>query len=77
MSDQNDLADKYSVDSHIKNIAFFGDANIPETDQSYKDAFEIAKELASSGFTIVNGGGPGVMNASTQGASEVKGKLYL
>ena len=54
--------------SLIKNIAFFGDANIPKSDPVYKDAFAVAKELAEAGFTIVNGGGPGVMDASTQGA---------
>jgi uncharacterized protein (TIGR00730 family) len=58
----------------IKNIAFFGDANIPKSDPIYKDAFEVAKLLASEGFTIVNGGGPGVMNASTQGAEEAGGE---
>ena len=58
----------------IKNIAFFGDANIPETDPSYRHAFEVAKILASEGFTIVNGGGPGIMNASTSGAEAVQGE---
>lgn len=58
----------------IKNIAFFGDANIAKSDPVYKDAFEIAKVLAKEGYTIVNGGGPGVMNASTQGAEEVDGE---
>jgi len=52
----------------IKNIAFFGDANIPKDDPTYKAAYEAAKLLAENGFTIVNGGGPGVMDASTQGA---------
>jgi len=54
--------------SLIKNVAFFGDANIPKSDPVYKDAFVVAQELAERGFTIVNGGGPGVMDASTQGA---------
>jgi hypothetical protein len=58
----------------IKNIAFFGDGNIPKSDPTYKDAFEVAKILASKGYTIVNGGGPGVMNASTQGAEAVGGE---
>lgn len=58
----------------IKNIAFFGDANISEEEKTYKDAFEVAKILAKEGYVIVNGGGPGVMNASTQGAEEVDGK---
>ncbi len=58
----------------FKNIAFFGDSYIPENSAVYKDAYEIAKYLASEGFTIVNGGGPGIMNAATQGASAVKGE---
>lgn len=52
----------------IKNIAFFGDANVAKSDPVYKDAFDIAKHVAEEGYTIVNGGGPGVMDASTHGA---------
>lgn len=58
----------------IKNIAFFGDANVSEDDPVYRVAFEVAKALAFEGYTIVNGGGPGVMNASTQGAEEGGGE---
>ena len=58
----------------IKNIAFFGDANTPQSDPVYKDAFEIAKILAKEGYTIVNGGGPGIMDASTKGAEAVGGE---
>lgn len=52
----------------IHRIAFFGDSEVPETSDVYRDAFEIAKILAKSGYTIVDGGGPGVMDAATQGA---------
>lgn len=52
----------------IKNIAFFGDSDVSESDPLYQAAFKIAKLLAQTGYTIVNGGGPGVMNAATQGA---------
>lgn len=52
----------------IKNIAFFGDANIPKTDQAYKEAYEVAKLLGAEKYTIVDGGGPGVMDAATNGA---------
>ena len=58
----------------IKNIAFFGDANIPEGDPVYRDAYTVAQLLAENGFTIVNGGGPGVMAASTRGAEDVGGE---
>lgn len=58
----------------IKNIAFFGDADTPKGDPSYQDAYEIAKLLAKEGYTIVNGGGPGIMDASTEGAEAVGGE---
>jgi len=60
--------------SLIRNIAFFGDSEVPESDPVYQDAFGVAKELAAAGYTIVNGGGPGVMNASTQGAEAADGE---
>src|SRR3990172_5510728 len=58
----------------IKNIAFFGDAAVKKDSPLYKQAFDVAKLLATEGYTIVNGGGPGVMDASTQGAEEVGGE---
>ena len=58
----------------VKNIAFFGDSQVPETDPTYQSAFRVAKNLAENGYTIVNGGGPGIMNASTQGAGAGNGE---
>ena len=58
----------------IKNIAFFGDAHVSPKDQVYKDAYEVAKLLGDQGYTIVNGGGPGVMDASTKGAEDGGGE---
>ena len=52
----------------IRNVAFFGDANILESDPTYKAAFDTAKLLAGNGFTVIDGGGPGVMHAATSGA---------
>ena len=67
--------DKLTVSgSLIKNIAFFGDSAVSESNPVYKDAFEVAKELAAAGYAIVNGGGPGVMDASTQGAEAANGE---
>jgi uncharacterized protein (TIGR00725 family) len=58
----------------IKRIAFFGDANFPKSDPTYKAAFNVAQLVAKNGLVIVNGGGPGVMDASTQGAESVGGE---
>ncbi len=58
----------------FKRVAFFGDANFPKNEKTYKDAYAVAKLLAQNGFAIVNGGGPGVMDAATQGAESVGGE---
>jgi uncharacterized protein (TIGR00730 family) len=65
---------KYSEKKFIKNIAFFGDADISETDETYKAAFDVAEALAEEGYVIVDGGGPGVMEAATSGAVKGGGK---
>lgn len=65
---------KYAGKHFIKNIAFFGDANITEADETYKCAFDVAEALAREGYVIVDGGGPGVMEAATSGAEKVNGQ---
>lgn len=61
----------------IKRVSFFGDSGAKKTDQHYIDAFNTAKLLAENGYIIVNGGGPGVMLASTLGAKSVNGKVEV
>src|SRR3989344_8478708 len=53
---------------NVKNVAFFGYAYAKKTSQLYQEAFKTAKLLAEHGYRIVNGGGPGVMDAATKGA---------
>lgn len=66
--------DKYASKQFIKKIAFFGDANITETDETYKAAFDVAEALAKERYIIVDGGGPGVMHAATSGAEKAQGE---
>jgi len=61
----------------IKKVAIYGDADAKKTDQHFIDAFNTAKLLAENGYIVVNGGGPGVMLASTMGAKEGKGKVEV
>jgi hypothetical protein len=61
----------------IKNIGFFGDANISQDDPVWKDAFNVAKRLGEAGYAIVDGGGPGVMEAATRGAEEAGGSTLV
>lgn len=55
-------------------MAFLGGAAWKEGDQVYTDAYETARLLAQNGYEIVNGGGPGVMRASTNGGKAGGGK---
>jgi len=59
----------------IDRVAIFGFADAPENSELYKDAFETAKALAEAGYLTVNGGGPGVMRAATEGAHAGGGKV--
>lgn len=64
---KNDVNKVSSIAKNPIKIAFLGGAAWKEDDQPYKDAYEVAKVLAEAGYEIVNGGGPGVMRASTKG----------
>ncbi len=59
----------------IHRIAFLGYADAKPSDWEYQSAKATAKILAESGYEIVNGGGPGVMRAATEGAHEDDGKV--
>lgn len=69
------LANKAQKDPNklISDICFFGDSSIPEDSELYIEVREMAKLLAENGYSIVDGGGPGVMKAATDGAQSVGG----
>ncbi len=73
-SEKNSREESYKLMHKIHNVAFFGYADAKSNTQLYKDAFETAQLLAKEGFTIVDGGGPGVMDAATKGAQVVNGE---
>jgi uncharacterized protein (TIGR00730 family) len=54
-----------------RTVSFFGGAQFDEDSPHYKEAVELARMLAEEGFTIVTGGGPGIMEAANRGAAEV------
>lgn len=51
-------------------ITVFGGSRIPHESIHAKMATELAKMLAAEGFSIITGGGPGIMEAANQGAIE-------
>lgn len=59
----------------IHNIAIFGYADTNNREHLFKDVFDVSKRLAEAGYTVVDGGGPGVMLAASLGAKEGGGKV--
>lgn len=55
-------------------VTFFGSARFDENHPYYQQAREMAKQVAGMGFTIMTGGGGGIMEASNRGAKEAGGK---
>ncbi|MCB9894813.1 MAG: TIGR00730 family Rossman fold protein [Planctomycetes bacterium] len=51
-------------------VTVFGSARFPETHHYYKLAREIGFELGRAGFTVMTGGGPGIMEAANRGARD-------
>lgn len=52
-------------------VTIFGSARFGEGNPYYALAREAAARIASSGFTIMTGGGPGIMEAANRGARDV------
>lgn len=51
-------------------VTFFGSARFSEQNEYYNLARDTARELGNSGFTIMTGGGPGIMEAANRGAKD-------
>jgi uncharacterized protein (TIGR00730 family) len=55
-------------------VTVFGSARFPETHPYYVVARQLGGRLARAGFTVMTGGGPGIMEAANRGAKEVGGR---
>ena len=53
-------------------VSMFGSARIPRDHHWYALGEDIARRLSDSGFSVVSGGGPGLMEAANKGASAGK-----
>ncbi|GIW86525.1 MAG: cytokinin riboside 5'-monophosphate phosphoribohydrolase [Isosphaeraceae bacterium] len=54
-------------------IAVFGSARLVPGHPDYEAALELGRKLAQTGFAVITGGGPGIMEAANRGAREAGG----
>lgn len=57
-----------------REVSVFGSARFTEKNPHYKQARALAHRLAKAGYTMITGGGPGIMEAANRGASEGGGE---
>jgi uncharacterized protein (TIGR00730 family) len=55
-------------------VTVFGSARVKSDDPHYELAREMGAAIARLGFTVMTGGGPGIMEAANRGAKEVGGR---
>lgn len=55
-------------------VTVFGSARFDEHHRYYHAARTVGRYLAESGFTVMTGGGPGIMEAANRGAKDVGGR---
>src|SRR4026208_459240 len=55
-------------------VTVFGSARFTEIHPYYRLARMVGAELAKAGFTVMTGGGPGIMEAANRGAKDVGGR---
>lgn len=55
-------------------VTVFGSARFTEDHRYYKMARETGRLLAAAGYTVITGGGPGIMEAANRGAKEAGGR---
>ena len=57
-----------------KAVTIFGSARFKPDNPYFQKAVELSKELAANGYTVITGGGPGIMEAGNKGAFEHGGR---
>lgn len=57
-----------------REVTIFGSARFSATNHWYKEAEKLGRLLAKDKFTVITGGGPGIMEASNKGAFNAGGE---
>jgi uncharacterized protein (TIGR00730 family) len=71
---QRELARGFEALAGVSGVSCFGSARVAEDDPRYAQAMATGSGLAKAGFTVITGGGPGLMEAANRGAKEAGGR---
>jgi len=55
-------------------VSIFGSSRMKPGSYYYEKAIELGKKLSDNGFTVITGGGPGIMEGANKGAKKGKSK---
>lgn len=61
------------IKKYHKSVTIYGSARFKPNNPHYKDARALGYRLSKLGYTIITGGGPGIMEAGNRGAMEAGG----
>lgn len=60
--------------NYVPSVTLYGSARVKEGHPYYQTAQSLSGALAKEGFTVMTGGGPGLMEAANKGAYEAQGQ---
>lgn len=60
----------HAIKQYPKSVTFFGSARLPDTSPHYQSAQKISERICREGYTVITGGGPGIMEAGNRGSKE-------
>jgi uncharacterized protein (TIGR00730 family) len=72
---QSELVEGFEILNEIgAAVTIFGSSRMHPGSFYYEKAVELGKKLSDTGFVVITGGGPGIMEGANKGASLGKGK---